>query len=166
MQAPAAPFPQPSDPAIHTNGVYVVYTSADETLEAARVAGDFAKPLGVPVTLTHFRAVPFAAPLEAPGGISPVQTEGFLNGLRKVASDVRVQVYHCRDVERAMQTAFGRPRLIVMGGRRRWWPTRPERWRRALEAQGHLVVFVGNPKAPAARARMRVFERRSGPREP
>jgi hypothetical protein len=51
-------------------------------------------------------------------------------------------VYLCRDERRAIAQAVGRPSLIVLGGRRRWWPTRTDSWRRQLEAAGHFVVFV------------------------
>jgi hypothetical protein len=35
-----------------------------------------------------------------------------------------------------------RPSLVVVGRHRRWWPTMADRWRRTLEAAGHLVVVV------------------------
>ncbi len=41
-------------PSIRTDAVYVIYTSIDETLVAVRVAGDFAKTLGVPVYARPF----------------------------------------------------------------------------------------------------------------
>jgi hypothetical protein len=56
--------------------------------------------------------------------------------------DARVRVYLCRNARRMLPWAFKPRSLIVMAGRHRWWPTEAERWRRALEAGGHAVVFV------------------------
>ena len=130
-------------PAIRTDAVYVVFTSIDETLVAVRVAGDFAKTLGVPVTLVHFRAVPYALPVDEPCGMSPVETDAFLSRLRAGGSRrprpcLLVPRRRCRSIP----LAFNPHSLIVVAGRRRWWPTESERWRRTLEAAGHFVVFV------------------------
>ena len=130
------------DQAIRTDAVYVVFTSIEDTLAAVRVAGDFAKALGVPLTLTHFRTVPFALPLDKPGGLSPIETDVFLTRLRAEGLDMRVHVHLCRDERRAIPLAFKPQSLIVVAGRRRWWPTESARWRRMLEAAGHFVLFV------------------------
>jgi hypothetical protein len=127
------PLVEHSDPAIGTDAIYVVYTSIESTLAAVRVAGNFGKVLGVPVTLIYLRTVPYVLPVDAPGGISPVEAEGL---------DVRVNVYLCRDKHRAIAAAIKPHSLIVVGGRRRWWSREPERWRRMLEAAGHFVVSV------------------------
>jgi hypothetical protein len=142
VESPGGPILDQSDPAIRTDAVYVVYTSIDDTLAAVRLAGGFAKGLDVPVTLIHFRAVPYALPLDAPCGISPVETDEFLERLRAEGLDISVRVDLCRDECHAIPLAFKPHSLIVIAGQRRWWPTRTERWSRALEAAGHFVVFV------------------------
>jgi hypothetical protein len=142
VEAPRGPFPERSDPAIRTDAVYVVFTSIDGTLAAVRVAGNFAKAFGVPVTLIHFRTVPYARSVDEPTGMSPVETEAFIARLRAVTLDTRVRVYVCRDGRRAIPQAFRPHSLIVVAGHHGWWPTESERWRRALEAAGHFVVFV------------------------
>jgi hypothetical protein len=142
VEAPGLPPPAPGDPAIRTDAVYVVYTSTDDTIAAARVASDFAKALHVPVTLIHFRTVPFALPVDAPTGVSPVETDEFRSRLQSEALDIHVRVHLCRDVRRAVPLAFKPHSLIVVAGRRGWWTTQSERWRRRLEAAGHFVVFV------------------------
>jgi hypothetical protein len=111
------PIREQHNPAIRTDAVYVVFTSIEEALTALRVAGDFAKALAAPVTLIHFRTVPYALPVNEPSGMSPVETDAFISRLRAEGVD-------------------------VVAGQRSWWPTGSERWRRMLEAAGHFVVFV------------------------
>jgi len=44
---------------------------------------------------------------------------------------------------------FGRRSLIVIGDRHHWWPTQSGRWRRRLEAEGHVVVSVDDEATDA-----------------
>ncbi len=136
------PVAEQHNPAIHTDTVYVVFTSIDDTIAAVRVAGDLAKSLDVPVTLVHFRTVRYALPVDEPGGMSPVETDAFIERLQAEGIDIRVRVYLCRDRRPAIPLAFKSHSLIVVAGRRGWWPTESERWRRMLEAAGHFVVFI------------------------
>jgi hypothetical protein len=130
------------DSPFRATDVYVVFTSIDETLAAAQVASGLAKALTTRLTLIHFQAVPYPLATDAPIDRSPAEMEAFVKALRAMGVDVRVRVYLCRDPRRAIPSAFTHRSLIVIGGHRSWWPTRSERWRRTLEAAGHLVVFV------------------------
>jgi hypothetical protein len=95
-----------------------------------------------PLTLIHFRSVPYQLPVDGPIGISPVETDAFVARLEAEGLKIRVRVYVCRNQRLTVQLAFRRHSLVVLAGRRRWWPTRAERWRRWLESAGHFVVFV------------------------
>jgi hypothetical protein len=105
-----------------------------------------AKALSVPLTLVHTRTVPYALPVDAPNGLSPVETDAFVHRIRdagrEAGVDVRVRVYLCRDVRDVVPGAFKPHSILVIAGQRSWWPTRTERFCRALEAAGHFVVFV------------------------
>jgi hypothetical protein len=79
--------------------------------------------------------------VDEPGGMSPVETDAFIDRLRAEGLDIRVRVYLCRDRRPAIPLAFTRHSLIVVAGRRGWWPSESERWRRMLEAAGHFVVL-------------------------
>jgi hypothetical protein len=137
--------------AIRTNGVYVVYTTPEETVAAIRAASDFANAIGARVTLMHFRVVPYALPVDAPCGISPIETDAFVNRLASEGLEVRRRVYLCREERPAIRRALKRASLVFVGGHRRWWPTPSERRRRELEAAGHFVVIV-DPSAVKERA--------------
>jgi hypothetical protein len=146
-----APGVTPGAPAICTEAVYVVYTTVEETFAAIRIADDFARTLGVPITVVHFRTVPYVLPLERPNGISPIETEEFVERLRAEGLNANLHVYLGRDEQRTMPSVFEPHSLIVLGGRPSWLPTRSERTRRMLEAAGHFVMFVDAPKPSIGR---------------
>lgn len=129
-------------PLIRTDSIYIVFTTIDETFAAVRVAAELGKAMAVPLTLIHFRAVPYPLSVEAPAGLSPVETDAFMDRLRDEGIEVRVRVYLCRNERRVIPFAFKPRCLIVIGGRHGWWPTAAARWRQRLEAAGHFVLLV------------------------
>jgi len=127
---------------VHTGGVSVLFTTEEETLAAARVGANLAEAMAVPLTVVHFRAVPYPLSVHAPVGVSPVESDAFRRRLESAGIDARVRVYLCRKRDSVVPMAFRGHSLIVMGGKRRWWPTAAERLRRRLEVAGHFVLFV------------------------
>jgi len=129
-------------PLVRTDAVHVVFTSIEDTLAAARVGHRLATAMGVPLRLVHFRSVPYGMSVDHPPGISPIETDQFIEQLRSDGIDARARVYLCRHERRAIAMAFKRRSIVVVGGRHRRWPTAEARLRRHLEAAGHYVVFV------------------------
>jgi hypothetical protein len=129
-------------PLVRTDAVHVVFTSFEDTLAAARVGHQLAGVMGVPLRLVHFRTVPYVMAVDDPAGISPIETDLFIEQLRSEGIEARARVYLCRHERRAIPMAFKRHSMIVIAGRHRRWATGAERLRRDLEAVGHYVVFV------------------------
>jgi len=125
-----------------TGDVFAVYTALDETLAALRAAASFAGPLGATVTLVHFRTVPYAQPIDAPAGISPIATEAFSQQLATEGLEVSRRVYTCRELGSAIRGAVTGTSLVYIGRSRGWWPQSSCRVRRALEEAGHLVITI------------------------
>ena len=60
----------------------------------------------------------------------------------KSAVETIVRIYLCRDRWQALEQAL-RPRsVVVIGGRKRWWPTRESRLARRLRRAGHEVILA------------------------
>jgi hypothetical protein len=142
---------EPGSPSqyIRTSEVYVVFTSIEATLAAVRVGSQLAEALAAPLTLVHFRAVPYGIALDQPTGESPAETVAFMDRLKSHGLEVRLRVFLCRSPRRAIRLALRGHSLVLLGGRRSWWPGRATRWRRALEAAGHFVLFVDEGRCAA-----------------
>jgi len=148
-QRPDVGCPNDCDPPIQSDAVYVLFTTIDATLAAARVGHHFATAMAVPLTLVHLRSVPYPLPVDRPAGVSPLETQAFLDRLDAAGVQAQIRIVLCRDAYRTISTAVPRHSLVVVGGRRRWWPSRIDRWRRVLDSAGHYVVFVDQENSHA-----------------
>ncbi len=147
----SGPFPEtgeasepPSErrPLVQREDLYVLFTTADATLAALRVAAALAQPLHSTIRLIDFRVVPVGAPVDAPTGRSPIEIDGFLDRVRAEGIPLHVNVYVCRNMASACSLVFKPNSMVLIGGRRHWWTTRAERWRRMLERRGHFVLLI------------------------
>ncbi len=122
--------------------VAVVFTSVDATIAALRKAGTLASRLGGRITLLVPQVVPYPLPLTSP----PVLLEWNERRFRVIASEgpveTRVLLYLCRDRLETLKAALSPRSLIVVGGRKRWWPASEERLARNLRRAGHEVIFT------------------------
>lgn len=125
--------------------VNVIYTDQASTAAALGVAQSFARDLGARIHLQYAVTVPFQLPLERPGvSVSFLQEQlrAVLADLEKDGFEPMAHLYLCRDRVQALRQALKRNSLVVIGGRKHWWPTPESRIARALEAEGHRVICV------------------------
>jgi hypothetical protein len=122
--------------------IAVVFTTVEATLPALRKAGVLANSLGARVTLLVPQVVPYPLPLETP----PVLVDFNERRFRLIACqspvETKVRIFLCRDRLEILNSVLSPRSLVVVGGRRRWWPT-AERWlARKLRTLGHEVVYT------------------------
>jgi hypothetical protein len=123
-------------------GVVVVFTSVESTIHALRRAGALATRLSAHITLVVPQVVPYPLPLTSP----PVLLDFSERRFRVIAAespvDTTVRLYLCRDEMETLAAVLEPHSLIVLGGRKRWWPTWEKRLARKLRRAGHEVVFT------------------------
>ena len=124
--------------------VSVIFTSPAETLAALKTAGSLADQLGDRVRLIGLQVVPFAYALNQP----PVSVDFTEKRLFKLAceaaldSQIIVQPCVCRDKVPALLKLLEPNSLVVIGAKKRWWPTAESRLAKTLRAQGHQVILM------------------------
>jgi hypothetical protein len=125
--------------------VNVIFTNPQATAVALRCAASLAQDLGAIIRLRAAIVVPLRLPLEQPP-VSVTFAERLLSELvGEVDGDAcerTVDLYLCRNWLEALRQVLNRNSLIVIGGRKRWWPTAERRLAKALRANGHRVVVV------------------------
>lgn len=135
---PARPIAQGEDQQLN---VAVVFTSVEATLAALKEAGTLANSLDARIKLVVPQVVPYPLPLETP----PVLVEFNEKRFRVIASEspveTSVQVYLCRDRFETLTSALTPGSIVVLGGPKRWWPTKDELLARQLRRAGYEVLF-------------------------
>ena len=86
--------------------------------------------------------VSYALPLTKP----PVSVEFLESQMRDLAGktgmEVEAHVCLCRDKKSALGNLLPPKSLVVVGGKKRWWPTSGQRLAQSLEKDGHQVIFA------------------------
>jgi hypothetical protein len=136
---PARALPEESDSKLEIN---VVFTSVDSTLGALKEAGQLAENLGARITLIVPQVVPYPLPLTSP----PVLVDFNERRLRVIAShcrvETRVSIYLCRETLETLKSVLKPGSLVVVGTRKRWWPTPEKRLAAKLRHAGFEVVVT------------------------
>jgi hypothetical protein len=121
--------------------VIVLHTTTKETLEALRAAAGLADGLAARIRLLVLETVPYPLPVNQP----QVAVEFTKHRFRTVAAHARIETHVDlrlgRDYRGMLESALKPRSLIVVGGRRGWWPGFHHRLAERLERQGHHVVF-------------------------
>ena len=122
--------------------VFVIFTDTLGTLSALQLAERLAQKLEAHIQLLVPYEVPYPLPLTRP----PVPVE-FLEGqVRDLAGkthvEVAAQIYLCRDKKPILECILRPHSLIVVGGKKRWWPTSAQKLAQSLQKDGHHVIFA------------------------
>lgn len=125
--------------------VNVIFTEPRATAAALKSSESFARGFGACIRLRAAIAVPFRLPLDQPP-ISVCFLEQLLRDLvgqpEQDGFERTIHLYVCRDRSETLLQVLKPNSLVVIGGRKHWWPTAASRMAGALRAQGHRVVFV------------------------
>jgi hypothetical protein len=120
--------------------IAVVFTSVDATLAALREAAKLAGSLSAHITLMVPQVVPYPLPPQNP----PVLLDWNERRFHVIAADspveTSVRIYLCRDRLEALRIVLHPRSIVVIGARRRWWPTPERRLARQLRRLGHEVI--------------------------
>jgi hypothetical protein len=121
--------------------ISVVFTSVEATLAALKEAGALARSLSARITVVVPQVVPFPLPLETPPVLLDFNERRFRQIAAQSPVETAVQIYLCRDGVATLMKVLTPSSLVVIGGRRRWWPTRERSLVRRLRKAGHEVVY-------------------------
>jgi hypothetical protein len=137
------PSPGPSEAVSEPRlNIAVIFTSVDATLAALRMAGGLAGGWSAQITIVVPQVVPYPLPLASP----PVRVDFNERRLHEIAArspvETTVSVYLCRDREETLVSVLKPGTVVVLGGKKRWWPTAEGRLARLLERAGHEVLFA------------------------
>jgi hypothetical protein len=122
--------------------VFVIFTSPDQTLKALEKADQVARLLRTRIEILALQSVPYTLPLDE----SSVPFEFLVRHLEEMAGQfpepTKISAYLCRDPMETLKKVLNRYGPVVIGIRKRWWPTCDERLARKLCHAGYHVILV------------------------
>jgi hypothetical protein len=122
--------------------IAVVFTSVEPTLRALKRAGALAHRLNSRVTLVVPQIVPYPLPLTSPPVLLDFNERRFFVVASESHIETTVRIYLCRDRWDALELVLQSHSLVVIGRRKRWWPTAEAWLARGLRRAGHEVIVV------------------------
>jgi hypothetical protein len=130
--------------------ITVVSTTAEGTLAALATVRRLWRNLDRRITVIVPVVVQFPAQLGDP----PISKEFLESKLCAAAArdnteEIHVNVLLCRDPVEATRDALKPRSMVVIGGRRHWWPTCENALAKALRKAGHCIVFADSEAAAA-----------------
>jgi hypothetical protein len=125
--------------------INVVYTGLQPTISALRASDSLARDLSATVHIRAMIAVPHQLAMEF--AFTSVQfLKRLLSDLiERVGSrccEYVLHIYVCRSRIETLLRVLRASSLVVIGGRRRLWPTAESRLCKAAKSAGHSVAFV------------------------
>jgi len=122
--------------------IFVVYTSVQATVIALTRAAALAKGLNARLRFVMLNLIPYPLPLETPPVRCDFSERRLLDIVIASPVETTVQLCMCRQRFETL-VALLRPRsLVVIGGRKTWWPTKEEKLARELGRAGHEVILA------------------------
>jgi hypothetical protein len=151
---PAAAHKAPEAGEVSRPEVNVIFTTPQATPAALSAALGLARHLEARVSVVVPQVVPRQFSFTSPPVSIPF-TESRCHALAIACQEdveIKVQVYLCGDKRQCLLQVLERGSPVVLGGRKRWWPSAEERLARFLESAGYEVIFVDQRGRRAALA--------------
>ena len=133
------PVFDPPDQDLH---ISVIATSLEATAAALKKASDLASRLGANIALIVPQVVPFPLPLASPPVLVGFNENRYRAIVQENSVQTSVRIYLCRDRLETVRSALKPRSLVVLGGRKRWWPTAEKRLASKLRKDGHEVIVI------------------------
>jgi hypothetical protein len=122
--------------------VSVVFTSVEGTMAALRTAGALANKLGGHITLLVPEVVPYHLPLNKPAVLQDWNERRFRVLAAESPVQTAVRFYLCRDRDETLASVLKPHSVVVLGGKKHWWPTSESRLAKRLRSLGHEVILT------------------------
>jgi hypothetical protein len=127
--------------------VNLIFTTQQATFCALETVECLARDLGACIRLRAAVVVPYALRVDEPPVSVPFLERSLFDLISRLERDgfeATAHLYFCRDREKALLQVLEPNALVVIGGKKRWWPTDTTRLAKALRSAGHRVIFVAS----------------------
>lgn len=122
--------------------VNVLFTTHAGTLAALKIGVRLGSDLHTQPRVLLLYEVPYTLPIAKPAVPNGLLEHRIRELARESATEITARIILCREARRTLRQILRPHSLVVIGGKRRWWPTKEQRWARLLRREGHEVIFA------------------------
>ena len=122
--------------------IVVLYTGPEMTKQALRAAASLIKGLDFHVVLLAVHIVPYPLQLRALSIMEEHLQSELYSAVQGSALPIEARIAFARDLSEAFRQCVGQESLVVIGTRKRWWRTRPEKQARELARSGFRTALL------------------------
>ena len=122
--------------------VNVVYTRLPGAHKTLRTASGLARGLGARVTVHVPQVIPYPLELKAPPVSVSFAEQQLLTLAGEQPVETNIQMYLCRDLTETIRRVLKPDSVVVIGGRKRWWPSTEKKLAAILKRDGHRVILT------------------------
>ncbi|MDP8989204.1 MAG: hypothetical protein M3N41_03890 [Acidobacteriota bacterium] len=122
--------------------VNVVYTRLPGAAKTLLTASGLARGLGARVTVHVPQVIPYPLELKAPPVSVPFAEKQLLALAGEQPVETNIQMYLCRDLTETIRRVLKPDSVVVIGGRKRWWPSPEKKLAAILRRDGHRVILT------------------------
>ena len=122
--------------------IVVPYTERALTAAVLQRASVLTAGLNASIRLVAIHAVPYPLPFHCPAAEHAHLVERLVDLASRCPSSVAPEVVLARYRDAGFRHVLKPASIVLIGARKRFWPTREEKLARALARDGHMVVLV------------------------
>lgn len=120
----------------------MIATSPEATRAALQRAGEMASSLEARIALIVLQVVPFPCSLADPPVLKEFNEDRYRVIVAESTIPASVRILLCRDRVETLCSSLEPESLVVLGGKKHWWPTPEQRLARKLRHSGHRVILI------------------------
>ena len=130
--------PEVQNPELEVNVVYTRLPGAAKSLD---VASGLARGLGARVTVHVAQVIPYPLEPKSPQVLVQFAEQQLLALAGEQPVETSIKIYLCRDLTETIRQVLKPDSVVIVGGRKCWWPTRERKLAAALRRDGHRVIL-------------------------
>ena len=133
----------------------ILFTTVTDTLMVLHDMSRLLSQLRARIQIFVAYVIPYPLPIDKRTFNPDIRMRKLITLCKQMPITTRIDIWLCRDMLQCVHDGLTSRSVVLIGGRRSWWPLSFEnRVARQLKKDGHEVIFVAPPRTPTVSLRI------------